>query len=107
MAILLLELNTFAHGISVFFIYAFWWHKPYDFATHVYIGSAHIRSSELIYNALDVYARDRSRNTTDKMFSAYDWEKAGVSMALIEFLAFLVYGAIHCLAREYPFPNTR
>ena len=28
MAISLLELNTFAHCISAFFIYVFWWHKP-------------------------------------------------------------------------------
>jgi hypothetical protein len=39
MAISLLELNTFAHCISAFFIYVFWWHKPYDVATHVYIVS--------------------------------------------------------------------
>lgn len=37
MAISLLELNTIAHCISAFFIYAFWWHKPYDVGTHVYI----------------------------------------------------------------------
>ena len=39
MAISLLELNTFAHCISAFFIYIFWWHKPYSVATHVYIES--------------------------------------------------------------------
>jgi hypothetical protein len=44
MAISLIELNTFAHCISAFFIYAFWWHKPYDVETHVYI-----RSPELLY----------------------------------------------------------
>jgi hypothetical protein len=37
MAISLIELNTFAHCISAFFIYAFWWHKPYDAEAHVYI----------------------------------------------------------------------
>jgi len=37
MAISLIELNTFAHCISAFFIYAFWWHKPYDVEAHVYI----------------------------------------------------------------------
>jgi hypothetical protein len=38
MAISLIELNTFAHCISAFFIYAFWWHKPYDVEAHVYIN---------------------------------------------------------------------
>ena len=37
MAISLIELNTFAHCISAFFIYAFWWHKPYDVEAHLYI----------------------------------------------------------------------
>jgi hypothetical protein len=37
MAISLIELNTFAHCISAFFIYAFWWYKPYDAQAHVYI----------------------------------------------------------------------
>ncbi|KAM0699817.1 hypothetical protein Q7P36_000028 [Cladosporium allicinum] len=37
MAISLVELNTFAHCISAFFIYAFWWHKPYDAEAHVYV----------------------------------------------------------------------
>jgi hypothetical protein len=47
MAISLVELNTFAHCISAFFIYAFWWHKPYDVETHVYI-----RSPELLHEFL-------------------------------------------------------
>jgi hypothetical protein len=37
MAISLIELNTFAHCVSAFSIYAFWWHKPYDVESHVYI----------------------------------------------------------------------
>jgi hypothetical protein len=36
-AISLLELNTFAHCISAFFIYGFWWHKPYDVSSHTSI----------------------------------------------------------------------
>jgi hypothetical protein len=37
MAISLIELNTFAHCISAFFIYGFWWQKPYNAEAHVYI----------------------------------------------------------------------
>ena len=40
MAISLLELNTFAHCVSAFFIYGFWWHKPYDNASHAFIQSS-------------------------------------------------------------------
>jgi hypothetical protein len=39
MAISLLELNTFAHCVSAFFIYGFWWHKPYDVTSHTYVQS--------------------------------------------------------------------
>jgi hypothetical protein len=38
-AISLLELNTFAHCVSAFFIYGFWWYKPYDVASHTFIQS--------------------------------------------------------------------
>jgi hypothetical protein len=39
LAISLLELNTFAHCVSAFFIYGFWWHKPYDVTSHTFIQS--------------------------------------------------------------------
>ena len=39
LAISLLELNTFAHCISAFFIYGFWWYKPYDITSHTFIQS--------------------------------------------------------------------
>ena len=39
MAISLLELNTFAHCVSAFFIYGFWWHKPQDVTSHTFIRS--------------------------------------------------------------------
>jgi hypothetical protein len=48
MAISLIELNTFAHCISAFFIYAFWWHKPYDVEAHVYIDDLGLLQDYLI-----------------------------------------------------------
>jgi hypothetical protein len=39
MAISLLELNTFAHCVSAFFLYGFWWHKPYDVTSHTFVQS--------------------------------------------------------------------
>jgi hypothetical protein len=39
MAISLLELNTFAHCVSALFIYGFWWHKPHDTNSHVFVQS--------------------------------------------------------------------
>ena len=100
MAISLLELNTFAHCISAFVIYLFWWHKPYDVATYV-----HIKPLVRPPTSLNLYYRTRSRNMAEEMFSSYDWAKAGVFRALIMFLTFLVYGAIHSLAWEYRFPT--
>jgi hypothetical protein len=48
MAISLIELNTFAHCISAFFIYSFWWHKPYDVETHVYIDDLELLQDYLM-----------------------------------------------------------
>jgi hypothetical protein len=39
LAISLLELNTFAHCLSAFFIYGFWWRKPYDVTSHTFVQS--------------------------------------------------------------------
>jgi len=49
MAISLIELNTFAHCISAFFIYAFWWHKPYDVEAHVYIDQSELLQRHLLW----------------------------------------------------------
>jgi hypothetical protein len=99
MAISLLELNTFAHCISAFFIYVFWWHKPYDVATHVYIEQTDLAP-------VDKKRRTtRSKNMTGGLFSSFDWAEAGVFRPLIVFLTFLLYGALHSLACKYRFPT--
>jgi hypothetical protein len=100
MAISLLELNTFAHCISALFIYVFWWHKPYDVATHVYI-----ESTEVFKGEFDRCTCFRSRNMAKEMFSSEDWAEARIFRPLIMFLTFLVYGAIHSLAWAYHFPT--
>ena len=100
MAISLLELNTFAHCISAFFIYIFWWHKPYDVATHVYIEMTDPSLHDLYF-----YTHPRSKNMAGEMFSSFDWAMAGILRPLIMFLTFLVYGAIHSLAWSYHFPT--
>lgn len=51
MAISLLELNTFAHCVSALCIYSFWWHKPYDVQTHVYINSLWLYQHHLLLKA--------------------------------------------------------
>ena len=99
MAISLLELNTFAHCISAFFIYVFWWHKPYDVTTHVYLDVTNLPESNFRW------CRFRSENMAREMFSSLDWRWAGISRPLIMVLTFLVYGAIHSLAWEYHFPT--
>lgn len=53
MAISLLELNTFAHCVSALCIYAFWWHKPYDVETHVYMNNLSLYQRYLLYGAVD------------------------------------------------------
>ncbi|KAM0705049.1 hypothetical protein Q7P35_007836 [Cladosporium inversicolor] len=93
MAVSLLELNTFAHCVSAFFIYLFWWHKPYDVATYVYIDTTGLLSTDF-----HTYTRTRANNMDDEMFSSMNWLKAGIYRPLIMFLTFLVYGAIHSLA---------
>lgn len=51
MAISLLELNTFAHCVSALCIYGFWWHKPYDVQTHVYINNLWLYQHHLLMKA--------------------------------------------------------
>lgn len=53
LAITLLELNTFAHCISAVCIYLFWWHKPYDVQTHVYINDLALYQGYLLDEALN------------------------------------------------------
>jgi hypothetical protein len=100
MAISLLELNTFAHCVSAFFIYVFWWHKPYDVATHVYIETTELTPSEFGWTTCF-----RSRNMAGEMFSSMNWAEARIFRPLIMFLTSLVYGAIHSLAWAYHFPT--
>jgi hypothetical protein len=53
MAISLLELNTFAHCVSAFFIYGFWWHKPYDVTSHNFVQSKMLDFLFLRYATVD------------------------------------------------------
>jgi len=98
MAISLLELNTFAHCVSAFFIYVFWWHKPYDVSTHVYIETSEMSFSHW-------RPRSRNRNMSGEMLSSFRWAVAGLFMPLIMILTILLYGAIHLLAWQYHFPT--
>lgn len=113
MAISLLELNTFAHCISALIIYVFWWHKPYDAATHVVIDlSQAVRKARAdrltpwwLGDYLGDYTDDRSKNMHRHMFSRYGWVTAGFLRPLIIILTFLIYGAMHSLAWQYNFPT--
>lgn len=51
MAISLLELNTFAHCISAFCIYLFWWHKPYEVQTQVRVNNTELYQLHLWHEA--------------------------------------------------------
>jgi hypothetical protein len=52
MAISLIELNTFAHCVSAFFIYGFWWHKPYEAESHLYLNSIELLQDYLLIKCL-------------------------------------------------------
>lgn len=41
------------HCISAFFIYGFWWHKPYNVARPVYIGSVELHYVSLLRRAAE------------------------------------------------------
>jgi hypothetical protein len=108
MAISLLELNTFAHCISAFFIYVFWWHKPYNVATHAYIEKAGLPETlQLKMSSPDgTDTRSRSRNTARETFNPFNWALAGFWRPLIVVLTFCIYGAMPSLAWQYHFPST-
>jgi hypothetical protein len=99
MAVSLLELNTFAHCISAFFIYVFWWHKPYDVATHAYIDMPLDTSHH------DLHDSSRRRNMHEHMLIADSWTARGIQRLLTMELTFLLYGALHALAWQYQFPT--
>jgi hypothetical protein len=62
MAVSLLELNTFAHCISAFCIYVFWWHKPYEALTHAHVNNVELYQDYLFSEALKRMAvRNRGR----------------------------------------------
>lgn len=103
MAISLLELNTFAHCISAFFIYVFWWHKPYDVATHVYIETTKFTAD---YRLVTEVTDTRIGNMDEAMFSSQTWAGSGLARPLVMILTFLLYGALHSLAWQYHFPTT-
>jgi hypothetical protein len=109
MAISLLELNTFAHCISAFFIYVFWWHKPYDVATHAYIDLSNL-PQDLVSFLWDHTThlsgtRIRSKNMAREAFNPIHWALAGFWRPLIMVLTFFIYGAMHLLAWQYHFPT--
>lgn len=52
MAVSLIELNTFAHCVSALFIYAFWWHKPYEVGRPVYIDNSELHQASLFRLAI-------------------------------------------------------
>jgi hypothetical protein len=67
MAVSLLELNTFAHCISAFCIYVFWWHKPYEALTHAHVNSIELYQDYLFSEAvkqLAVTKRGRPLSST-------------------------------------------
>lgn len=55
LAVSLLELDTFAHCISALLIYVFWWDKPYDVESHIFIEAS---SLDLLFLIRELESRD-------------------------------------------------
>jgi len=78
MAISLLELNTFAHCVSAFFIYGFWWHKPHDINSHAFVQSEILDFVFLKHVAIEA-SRHGHGNDTVELY-AYDSFEAEVHL---------------------------
>jgi hypothetical protein len=112
MAISLLELNTFAHCVSAFFIYVFWWHKPYDVTTHAYVDVSglpqdfqdELASPQCV--TMYLFTSPRSENTAEETFNQFHWALAGSARRSIMVSTMFIYGAVHLLAWKYHFPTT-
>jgi hypothetical protein len=104
MAISLLELNTFSHCISAFFIYVFWWHKPYDVTTHTYINMSGLPGS-LRTDLMQHCTSNRSKNMAREIWDPYDWMSEVFRGPLTVALASFIYGTMHLLAWQYHFPT--
>lgn len=76
LAVSLLELNTFSHCISALLIYIFWWHKPYDAQSHVYVESPSLdlmapAEVNKIYMALDQFLSEQVHMPYLKSFARF------------------------------------
>jgi hypothetical protein len=84
LAISLLELNTFAHCVSAFFIYGFWWHKPHDINSHAFVQSKMLDFVFLKNTAVEA-SQQSPRGGTARLY-AYDGSEARVHVADIKVL---------------------
>jgi hypothetical protein len=88
MAISLIELNTFVHCVSAFFIYGFWWHKPYEVESYLYLNSIELLQDYLLINCLGgTYILDHSLATPN-------WYPACISARNSDGLLFTIVTAM-------------
>lgn len=66
LAISLFELNTFAHCISTLIIYLFWWDKPYDAQSHVWLDSPYLEIMFLLSSHWDKIKQAPLTNYTSR-----------------------------------------
>jgi len=87
MAISLVELNTFAHCISALFIYGFWWHKPYDVTSYVFMQSDTLDFLFLVHQAVEASQRSKHprHNRGDATVRLYVHDGPGSRVRLAEF----------------------
>jgi hypothetical protein len=106
MAISLIELNTFAHCVSAFFIYGFWWHKPYEVESHSYLNSIELLQKYLLVEcSRGTYILDRSGAppVIDR-----DWDPACISARNSDGqLSPIVVAAIKMIPSTHEMPSHR
>jgi hypothetical protein len=77
MGISLIELNTFTHCVSAFFIYGFWLHKPYEVESHLYLNSIELLKDYLLVECLrSTCFLNRPRVT---LFPGHGWHPVCIS----------------------------
>ena len=101
-----LEIMTVAFFVLAVLIYAIWWNRPQDIEYPIIIALQNAENRDETSRGLNVDTKSRGGTKvwfTDEKYT--DWETG----TLLGVLALItpVFGAIHCLAWNAPFPTSK
>ena len=103
-----LEIMTVAFFVMAVLIYAIWWNRPQDIEYPIVIKLENADANG-VETSQEVNVDRKSRGGTKVLFmdeKHADWAFGGIFLIILPLIAPL-YGAIHCLAWNGPFPTAK